>query len=377
MNGYVLQWLRGCKKYPVTGFGMVVLGIMIHLVSADVMAQTAVNPKLAFKDSQIEDQDDMCIWIHPRAELSTVITSDKDAAKLFVYDLYGNTLQTISVDGKPGNIDVRYNFPLGGQAADIVAWVNRDDEKVVIYRVDAATRKLVNVNDFEAGNWPKEIYGFCLYRSPATGKFYAIASGKSSQMRQWELRDDGKGKIVGIEKRTWQNGGPAWTEGLVADDETGKLYAAHEEEGIYKYDAEPADTAPKGELVLPTGSFGLTPDVEGIAIYYGAGGGGFLLVSNQGSDNFKVFERRPPHRLVKTFSVAGVEETDGIDVTNVNLGTTFPQGIFLLHNNKNKTKEVLACDYGDLGLPIDTAYWNPRNTGKKRLNTIPGPMREQ
>jgi 3-phytase len=373
MNGFIFRWSPCCKKYNVLLSGLLVFAVMLHLLSTNTLAQTVLRPKVAFKDSQIEDQDDMCIWVHPRPELSTVIASDKDAAKLFVYDLQGETLQTISLDGKPGNIDVRYNFPLAGQPVDIVAYVNRDAEKIVICRVDPATRKLARLGDFDAGDWPREIYGFCLYHSPNDGKFYAIASGKSSLMRQWELADDGKGKIIGIEKRTWQNGGAGWTEGLVADDETARLFAAHEEEGIYKYNADPADSAPKGELILPTGALGLTPDIEGITIYYAARGEGYLVVSNQGSDNFMVFERQAPHHLVKTFSVEGAEETDGIDVSNLNLGSAFPRGILLLHNNENEKKEILGCDYTDLGLPVDTEYWHPRKAKKNRLNVVPGP----
>jgi len=339
--------------------GLLLVLVLMSLNLPGGYAQTTtVIPALVLQDPQIDDQDDMCIWIHPDPSQSVVITSDKGASKLFVYDLSGNTIQTIPVVGQPGNIDVRYNFPLSGQLVDIVGYNDRDEDDVVLYMVNPATRTLALAGTIDGGNWPSELYGFCLYRSPYSGKFYAIGSGNNSQLRQWELVDNGDGSIGGIELRTWTNGSDGPTEGMVADDETGKLYAANENDGVYKYDAEPDDPAPSGQLIFPVGSHGLEVDVEGVSIYYAANGEGYVMVSSQGSDDFKVYERQEPHNFVMTFEVEGANSTDGIDVTNVNLGPAFPRGIFTAHSGSS---EVLVCDYGDLELPIDTVYWNPRN----------------
>ena len=321
---------------------------------------------MELKAPGIADQDDMCIWIHPAPAQSTLITADKDANKLFVYDLNGNTIQEVAVNGRPGNIDIRYNFPLAGETVDIVAFNDRDQTEIDIYKVNPSNRQLEFVNSFDAGNWPNEIYGFCLYQSPNSGKFYAIASGKSSQMRQWELKENGDGTISGKKMRTWSNGGDK-TEGLVADDETGILFAANEAEGIYSYDADPIEQNPLQRFIAEAGKNGLTADVEGIAIYYMANGEGYLIASSQGSDNFKVFDRKPPHQFITSFSVNGVGGTDGIDVSNISLGENFPKGIFLCHNDNNSVKEVQVCDFGDIGLTIDTEYWNPRNGGVSAL----------
>ncbi len=323
-------------------------------------AQT-VTPALALEDPAIADQDDMCIWLNPDDPAkSVIITSDKKAIKLFVYDLYGNTLQTVTPPGKPGNIDIRYNFPLNGQTVDIIAFNDRGNKEIAIYKMNAATQKLEFLNSFDAGNWPSEIYGFTLYRNRTNDRFYAIASGKSGQLRQWELIDNNNGGINGLEMRTWINGPGGITEGLVADDEFGRLFAANETNGIFAFDADPAEPTPSGTLVAEIGKNGLTADVEGLTIYYAANGEGYLMASSQGSDEYKVYERKPPYNFVKSFKVSGATGTDGIDVINVNLGLTFPSGIFLLHNDTNSSKEVLVCDYADLGLAIDTDYWNPR-----------------
>ena len=78
----------------------------------------------------------MCVWIHPdKRELSTVIASDKSAGRVFVYDLDGQVLQTISIP-KPGNIDIRQGVSLNGQATDLVVVNQRTDGfKLVAFRV--------------------------------------------------------------------------------------------------------------------------------------------------------------------------------------------------------------------------------------------------
>jgi len=323
--------------------------------------ESPITPKITLTDSASNDQDDMCIWIHPSdPPQSTIITSDKSAYKLFVYDLEGNTLQTISLTDKPGNIDIRYGFILGGQQVDIVGYNDRLNARIVLYKVDPATRQLTYSGAFNAGSWPDEIYGFCLYHSPNDGKYYAFGCGKSNQIRQWELVDKDDGTIGGIEKRTWVNGTSDKTEGMVADDETGKLYAANESEGIYKYDADPENPNPSGQLIAATGQDGLVADIEGITIYYAGDGTGYLIVSSQGEDKFNVYNRAAPHEYVKTFTVTGITSTDGIDVTNIKLSDNFPYGVFTLHNGGPAKNPVEVCAYEDLGLIIDTEYWNPR-----------------
>jgi 3-phytase len=63
-----------------------------------------------------------------------------------------------------------------------------------------------------------------------------------------------------------------------------------------------------------------------LGIYYAGGGAGYLLASSQGSRTFVIDQRQSPNAYVMTVNVgaangiAAVTGTDGIDVTNVNLG---------------------------------------------------------
>jgi len=298
----------------------------------------------------------MCIWIHPDdASLSTVITSDKSGDQIFVYDLQGNTLQQISLEGEPRNIDVRYNFTLSGEKVDIVGF-GRDDSEIHLYIVDIATRKLEFHKSYDSDM--SSIYGFCFYHNRSNDTFYAMASTNngSGQLKQWQLVDSGNDTIALELQRTWTNGPGGLTEGLVADDETGKFYAAAEDDAIYKYDADPLSEDPQEEKIVSVGENGLEADIEGITIYYAANGEGYLIASSQGNSTFKVYDRKAPHGFVKSFEVDGVSGTDGIDVTNVSLGSAFPMGLFVAHDGKR----AYGAKFEEIGLDVDTTYWDPR-----------------
>ena len=91
--------------------------------------------------------DDAKVWIHPtEPNQSVIIGTDKHDTEggLTVYDLTGRLI-FFAKDGKMNNVDVRYNFPLGGRNVDIVASGNRTDESIAIYTIDAGTRRLTNV----------------------------------------------------------------------------------------------------------------------------------------------------------------------------------------------------------------------------------------
>jgi len=338
------------------------LGCLVLVTGWPVAARPAVLSQVTLRDPGIADQDDMCIWLHPSdLSRSTVVCSDKTAYKIFVYDLSGNTLQVIAAE-HPGNIDVRYQFPLGGKLVDIVALNERGTSKIRVYKVDPSTRQLQQVDDGGIDTGPN--YGFTLYRSPTTGKLYGFTGPKSTTVvHQWELVDNGAGQVAGVGPlRQFQPGG--MVEGMVADDETGMMYVSEESGGIWKYPAEP-DQGSTGAKIAPVGENGLTADVEGISLYYRAKGAGYILVSSQGNSSFNVYDRRPPHAYLGTFTVDGVTQTDGVDVINLPLDARFSLGLFVCHNGAAAPYPVELVKWGDiaaaLGLPIETRYWDPRH----------------
>ena len=324
----------------------------------------------------ISSADDPAIWVHPTdSSLSRIIGTDKHSSNgLSVYDLAGNKIQTVPA-GKTNNVDLRYGFTLSGQLVDIVAASSRTNDNIVIYKVDSATGQLEDVaaRTIKTGI---SVYGFSMYHSAASGKFYAIVNSKSGEVEQWELFDNGGGKVDAKLVRNFDVG--SQVEGMVADDELGHLYVGEETVGIWKYGAEP-DSGTARTQVDTTGAGGqLTADVEGLTIYYGSDGTGYLLASSQGSNGFVVYRREGTNEYVGTFRIAAgngideVSDTDGIDVTNVPLGPAFPQGTFIAQDNDENFKLVpwqSVAQSIEPHLTVDTE-WNPR--GDVDPN-VPGP----
>lgn len=300
------------------------------------------TPTVVLSDPAANDQDDMCAWVHPTDPArSTVITSDKAANKLFVYDLDGKTVQAVAVK-HPGNIDCRTGFPLGEVKVDLVAVNLRDDKRLAVFAVDPESRKLTRVDDGAIATG--ENYGGCLYHSPKTGKFFAVVTSYSGTVTQIELADNGKGKVSGKKVRSWKVGGVC--EGAGADDETGKVYVAVESKGVWEAGGEPTDAA--GKLVIKVGENGLHGDVEGLAIFRLADQKGYLLVSDQGKNTFRVYRREGSHEYVGAFAIKGAADTDGIEVVSTGLGSKFPNGLFLCHTAAKSPCPVLLTPWDSI-----------------------------
>ena len=132
-------------------------------------------------------------------------------------------------------------------------------------------------------------------------------------------------------------------EGCVADREAGRLYLGEEDVGIWECDAEP-DSAAERTLIARVGDHGLTADVEGLALSYAPGGGGYLLASNQGDISVAVFDRAAPHAYRLTIrgqagAFAAFVENDGMDVTNERLAPLYPKGLIVVHDGKNNGRQ--------------------------------------
>lgn len=319
--------------------------------------------------------DDPAIWIHPaNTSLSIIIGVSKNTkGGLHVYDLKGIHIQFVQFSGI-NNVDLRYNFPLGGKKAALVTASNLKNNSIAVYKVNPSTRQLENVavrtikTNFADGM----IYGLCMYHSRKTRKFYSIVNDNKGNVEQWELYDNGGGKVDAKKVRSFNVG--STTEGCVADDELAQLYISEENVGIWKYGAEPEDVKARTLVDRCGGGGHLKADVEGLTIYYTREGTGYLIASSQGDNTFAIYERQGKNKYIGTFrisadgSIDGCSATDGIDVTNANLGTTFPKGLFVAHDSENSggcTSNYKLVPWDSIAkafyphLEIDTS-WNPR-----------------
>jgi myo-inositol-hexaphosphate 3-phosphohydrolase len=277
--------------------------------------------------------DDEAIWIHPTdPSLSVVIGTDKcTSGGLNVYDLSGHELHFYQ-DARENNVDVRYNFPLGSELVSIVGATNRLVQVIDFYRVNVSDRSLVKIGSVPTSSAIKTPRGLALYHSPISGTFYAYVTD-SGHTDQYELSGS-TGVVTGRLVRQLTHHNP--TEGLVADDELARVYVAEEDiGGIFRYGAEPGDGT-TGDWILKTTENGgpIQQDVKGLTMHYAANGRGYLIAASQGGSSFGILDRQT-NAWLGAFQIAsgnGIDKVtgeDGIDVTNFNLGSRFPNGFFV------------------------------------------------
>lgn len=308
--------------------------------------------------------DDPAIWVNQADPTkSAIIGTNKDdvLGSLNVYDLKGNLIDTYDQNDSYNNVDIRYGFKLGNKEVTLIAATNRSDKTIDFFTIDATTRELSKIGSVETGM--STVYGFSLAHTEG-GKFYAFSTSVDGQVRQFEINGS-SGSITGKAVRTFEVGSQA--EGITVDDKYGSVYVSQESTGIWKYDLDPASGSDR-TLVDKVGSGHLKSDIEGLTVYYASNGEGYLIASSQGSSSYAVYDRESLEYLGK-FSVGagngidGVTETDGLDVTNVNLGGQFSNGMLVVHDHLNDTsagtnfKLIAWDDVAALGnLKIDTSH---------------------
>jgi len=206
--------------------------------------------------------------------------------------------------------------------------------------VDAAARRLVAVELEASATGLRDPYGTCLYRSARDGRYYVFVNdADTGLMRQWRLAEH-RGRVRATRVRDLQVGSQA--EGCVADDALGHLYVGEEDTGLWKYGAEPRSPAARTAVDSTEGGH-LTADVEGMSLWTRPDGTGYLVVSNQGEDNYAVYRREGANEFVGKFHVVaneelgidGASETDGLDVTSAALGPDWPSGLLVVQDGRN------------------------------------------
>jgi 3-phytase len=287
-----------------------------------------------------DSADDPAIWVDRNDPTRSIIIGTQKQSGLYVYDLQGNVLQFLP-DGRMNNVDVRDGFRLGNRTVSLVSSSNRSNDSISIYRVDPASRRLIDVADGVQPSGFLDPYGLCMYTSAQTGDTYVFVNGDEGSMRQFRLNDAGNGRVRATPVRDIAFA--SQTEGCVADDETGVLYVGEEDVGLWRIGAEPdAGTTPESFATVESND-ALKDDLEGIALYDLGGGRGYLIASSQGNNTYAVFRREGDNEYVGTFAVLadpergidGISETDGLEVLSANLGGAFGAGIFVAQDGRN------------------------------------------
>ncbi|MGE0742734.1 MAG: phytase [Hyphomonadaceae bacterium] len=287
-----------------------------------------------------DSADDPAIWVDRNDPARSLIIGTQKQSGLYVYDLQGQVVQFLA-DGRMNNVDIRDTFRLGDQTVSLVTASNRTTDSISIYRVDPVARRLVDVADGVQPTGFIDPYGLCMYRSAASGRSYVFVNDTEGGMKQWELVDAGNGRVRTALVREFSFSSQA--EGCVADDETGALYVAEEDVGLWRMGAEPDAGDARSSVATVEGSDVLADDLEGIGIYDLGDGRGYLVLSSQGNNTYAVFRREGDNAYVGSFAVVadpaggidGISETDGLDVLSANLGGPYAHGVFVAQDGRN------------------------------------------
>jgi 3-phytase len=325
-----------------------------------------IEPVLATEPVAV-DSDDPAIWINPEDPLQSLVIGTDKGGSLYVFNLDGAALpeKTFATGGRMNNVDVEYGIVLGGEAVDIVVATDRPVSLLRVLRLPEMTpvdNGGIPVFEGQEGDALLPM-GIALYKRPADGAVFAIVSRKTgpsgSYLWQYRLEDDGSGHVVGTKVREFgtfsdvtqlsDEGVPELgeIESIAVDDALGYVYYSDELAGVKKYHADP--DAPDADVELALfGTDGFAAQREGISIYAINDGTGYILVSDQQGNAFRIFKREGEpgdphdHRLVKVIEVS-TNESDGSEVTNAALGERYPSGLFVAMSD-NRTFQYYSWD---------------------------------
>ena len=338
-----------------------------------VTAAVETPPEIRFGDPEnpdpnnAPDSDDPAIYLHPTDSGESIVITTVKNGGLRVYDLEGNELQRIAPDGiRYNNVDLIYDFSLGETTVDLAVASDRANDTLAIFQIDPNTRQLTDITAgslsdaatsiFGVDDGEQTAYGLATYTSLVSDKSYVFVSqADGNQVAQLELVDNGSGAVDATVVRTLTVPVPpeadledAQVEGMVVDRELGFLYAGQEDFGIWKFSAEP-DAGDNAVIVDTINDVGegerrLEGDVEGLTIYYGEDGNGYLLASSQGDSTFAVYDRGGSNSYLGSFAIGegngidGVEESDGADILSTPLGEQFPFGLLVVQDGSNEAQ---------------------------------------
>lgn len=309
-------------------------------------APGAIKPRVVTEATK-HDTDDPAIWINrANPAESLILGTDKNVdGALYVFGLDGKVRGDKVVRGlvRPNNVDVAYGLSVAGKATDIAVVTERYANRLRVYRLpDMAPIDGGGAPVF-VGEQARDCMGVALYTRASDGAVFAIVSRaetgapRQGYLHQYRLVDDGTGTVRAVFTRAFG----AWSgkkeiEAIAVDNELGFVYYSDEGVGVRKYHADPLADDAEDELAL-IGAEGFAEDHEGISIYPTGKGTGYVLVSDQQRNAFRVFAREgapgKPHEHVflKSVDVSAIE-SDGSEVTSVAL-PGFPQGLLVAMSN--------------------------------------------
>ncbi|RXZ72981.1 phytase [Agromyces albus] len=389
--------------------------------------------------------DDPAIWVHPGdTDASLVIVTAKEGG-LRVYDLADDELQSLPATAAPradgavgryNNVDIAYGIEFGGERVDVAVVSDRYNDQLRFFTIDPvgadAATPLVEVTapeqaflfspDRATVDEEHTAYGLAVWQ-PKGGAASVVVTQEGAPMLATARIVEVAGGLGYTDVATTEipssfplPDGTTWTpcnepgigpqlEGVTVDQRSGVLYAGQEDVGLWRvqlpfgsdepklidrvkdfgihdaYDPETEECEPVDPEATGFGGSVLEADAEGVDLYYGPRGTGYLIVSSQGDDTFAVYQRQGSNRLIGSFRVDGVDGadeingSDGLAVTNRPVGD-YQQGLLVTHDEPETGADVadgrdatnfsyVAWDdiAAALGLTVSTAAGNDPRFG--------------
>ncbi|MEQ9315222.1 MAG: phytase [Henriciella sp.] len=278
--------------------------------------------------------DDPAIWINPEAAAGSLILGTNKDEGLHVYDLTGKELQFLDA-GALNNVDVRGNIAVASNdEMNAISW----------FAIEPSTAIVTHLGNTPTGK--DEPYGICAGQVGTT--YYVMPTYKDGQAHVWTLDTDAIASLQPELIAEIQVGqfGQLQLEGCVFDETNGQIFVGEEEHGVWKLDLNDLTAAPVSVDTIAAAN-GLVADVEGMDIWEGENGEGYLVVSAQAADRFVVYDLKAPHAPRGIFtvtanadgSVDAVSHTDGLDVNSTPL-PGFPRGVLIVQDDANPNPEV-------------------------------------
>jgi len=311
---------------------------------------TLVKPDVV-TDKVNYDTDDPAIWFNEEApEQSLVYGTDKEnEGSVFAFDLEGKIVAQISGLNYPNNVDIAQDcYTLSGVKIDILVTVERPLNRVRIFSIPELVpidNDGITVFEGEPEGAFRLPMGVALYQNQTDSSVYLFVSRKSgptdgTYIWQYEINIDSnrRASLELVRKFGRFSGGDSEIEALMVDQELGYVYYSDEAYGVRKYFAQPE----KGNKEI--GSFGqsdFTEDREGIALWATKAGQGYVFVSNQAANTINVYNRRDNSYV--GYLPLSAQETDGIEVINRSLNSTFPNGMLVIMSD-DKTFQYYSLD---------------------------------
>jgi 3-phytase len=324
-------------------------------VSETKDCKTKIIKPVIKTDTVKYDTDDPAIWVNTEdPSQSLIIGTDKDEdGALYVFDLEGNVIEEKVIRNlkRPNNVDVEYGLILNGVATDIAVTTERLTHKIRVFSLPdmvEVDNGGITVFEGEELNLPM---GIALYKRPVDGAIFAIVGRKEGPVDlylwQYLLEDDGSGNVKATKVRSFGSySGLKEIESIAVDDQLGYVYYSDEQYGVRKYHADPDALDADKELgIIYTQDY--LDDNEGISIYCIDDKTGYILVSDQSANRFRIYPRegapeeidiedpedyvpaRPHlHKLLKMVDVS-TNNSDGSDITSVPVSEKFPGGLFV------------------------------------------------